>query len=190
MLAEDKVAATLKLMTRPPDTKLTPDVARDLCQRSGSKAYIAGSIANLGSQYVLGLKVVNCQSGNTLVQEQATAAAKEKVLDALGTAASKLRGELGESLASVQKFDVSLEQATTSSLEALQAYTLAEKADREKGLPLPCLTINAPFSSIRTSLWVTGRWERTTPIRVRLDGPANTTLGHLSCENTPASGKS
>ena len=133
VLPENKVAATLKLMTRPPDTKLTPDVARELCQRTGSRAYIAGSIANLGSQYVLGLKAVNCQTGDPLAQEQVTASSKEKVLEALGETASKLRGELGESLASVQKFDVSLEQATTSSLEALQAYTLGEKAQREKG---------------------------------------------------------
>jgi len=132
VLSENKVAATLKLMTRPRDTKLTPDIARELCQRAGSKAYIAGSIASLGSQYVLGLKVVNCQSGDTLVQEQATAASKEKVLDTLGIVASKLRGALGESLASVQKLDVPLEQATTSSLEALQAYSLGEKANREK----------------------------------------------------------
>jgi tetratricopeptide (TPR) repeat protein len=127
------VAATLKLMTRPRDTKLTPDVARELCQRAGSKAYIAGSIASLGNQYVLGLKVVNCQSGDTLVQEQATAAGKEKVLDALGEAASKLRGELGESLASVQKLDAPLAEATTSSLEALQAYSLGQKAVAERG---------------------------------------------------------
>jgi eukaryotic-like serine/threonine-protein kinase len=127
------VAKTLKLMTKPPDTRLTPDVARELCQRAGSKAYIAGSIASLGSQYVLGLKVVNCQSGDVLAQDQATAASKEKVLDALGGTASKLRSELGESLASVQKLDTPLEQATTSSLEALQAYSLGIKAEREKG---------------------------------------------------------
>jgi serine/threonine protein kinase len=108
VLSDNKVAATLNLMTRPPDTKLTPDVARELCQRAGSKAYIAGSIASLGSQYVLELKVVNCQSGDVLAQAQATAAGKEKVLDALGEAASNLRGELGESLATVQKFDVPL----------------------------------------------------------------------------------
>ena len=117
----------------PRNTKLTPEVVRELCQRAGSKAYIAGSIATLGSQYVLGLKAVNCQNGDTLAQEQVTAASKEKVLDALGEAASKLRGELGESLATVQKFDVPLEQATTSSLEALKAYSLGEKAFREKG---------------------------------------------------------
>jgi eukaryotic-like serine/threonine-protein kinase len=133
VLSDSKVSSTLKLMTRPADTRLTPDVARELCQRAGSKAYIAGSIASLGSQYVLGLKVVNCQSGDTLAQEQATATAKEKVLNSLGEAASKLRGELGESLGTVQKFDVPLEEATTSSIEALQAYSLGENAHRGKG---------------------------------------------------------
>jgi tetratricopeptide (TPR) repeat protein len=120
-------------MTRPRDTKLTPEVARELCQRAGSRAYVAGSIANLGSQYVLGWQAVNCQSGDPLAQEQATASAKEKVLDAVGDVASKLRRELGESLTTVQKFDVPLAEATTSSLEALKAYTLGLKAVHEKG---------------------------------------------------------
>jgi serine/threonine protein kinase/tetratricopeptide (TPR) repeat protein len=133
VLSENKVAATLQQMSRPTGTKLTPEVTRELCQRAGSKAYLAGSIASLGSQYVLGLKAVNCQSGDPLAEEQVTAASKEKVLDALGEAASKLRGELGESLATVQKFDVPLEQATTSSLEALKAYSLGQKAFNEKG---------------------------------------------------------
>ena len=133
VLSDNKVAATLKLMTRPRDTKLTPEVARELCQRAGSKAYLTGSIASLGSQYVLGLKAVNCQSGDPLAEEQVTAASKEKVLDALGEAASKLRAELGESLATVQKFDVPLSEATTSSLEALKAYSLGRKATGEKG---------------------------------------------------------
>ncbi len=133
VLSENKVAATFKLMSRPAGTKLTPEVARELCQRAGSKTYIAGSIASLGSQYVLGLKAVNCQSGDPLAEEQVTAASKEKVLDALGEAASKLRTELGESLATVQKFDVPLEQATTSSIEALKAFSLGNKAAKEKG---------------------------------------------------------
>jgi serine/threonine protein kinase/Tfp pilus assembly protein PilF len=133
VLSDSEVAKTLQQMTRPADTKLTPGVARELCQRAGSKAYIAGSVGGLGSEYVLGLKAVNCQNGDTLAQEQVTAASKEKVLDALGEAASKLRGELGESLATVQKFDVPLEQATTSSLEALKALSLGGKADNEKG---------------------------------------------------------
>ena len=132
VLSENNVAATLKLMTRPPETKLTPEIARDLCQRAGSKAYIAGSIAGLGSQYVLALKAVNCHSGDVLAQDQVTAASKEKVLDAVGEAAAKLRGELGESLASVQKYDVPLD-FTTSSLEALKALTVGQKAQTEKG---------------------------------------------------------
>ncbi|HTS35031.1 MAG TPA: protein kinase [Candidatus Solibacter sp.] len=127
VLPDSTVAKTLKLMTKQPDTRLTPDVARELCLRAGGKAFIAGSIASLGSQYVLGLKVVNCQSGDVLPQEQATANGKEKVLDTLGSAASKLREALGESLATVQKLDVPLDQATTSSLEALQAYSLGNK---------------------------------------------------------------
>ncbi len=133
VLSDQQVTETLKLMTRPADTKLTPAVTRELCQRAGSKAYIAGTIGSLGSEYVLGLKAVNCQSGDTLAQEQVTAASKEKVLDALGEAASKLRTELGESLATVQKFDVPLEQASTSSLEALKAYSFGFKARGEKG---------------------------------------------------------
>jgi serine/threonine protein kinase/tetratricopeptide (TPR) repeat protein len=133
VLSDSEVAKTLQEMTRPADTKLTAEVMRELCQRAGSKAYIAGSIDSLGSEYVLGLKSVNCQNGDMLAQEQVTAASKEKVLDALGDAASKLRGELGESLATVQQFDVSLEQATTPSLKALKAYSLGAKASNEKG---------------------------------------------------------
>ncbi len=133
VLSENKVATTLKMMSRPTGTKLTPEVTRELCQRAGSKAYIAGSIASLGSQYVLGLKAVNCQSGDPLAEQQVTAASKEKVLDTLGEAASKLRTELGESLATVQKLDVPLSEATTSSLEALKAYSLGIKAANEKG---------------------------------------------------------
>jgi serine/threonine protein kinase/tetratricopeptide (TPR) repeat protein len=127
-----KVAATLKLMTRPEDTPLTPEVAREVCQRAGSKAYIAGQIAPLGNHYVIGLNAVNCRSGDTLAQEQVSAVSKEKVLDTLGDAAARLRGELGESLATVQKFDVPLSQATTSSLEALKAFTLGTRAGMQK----------------------------------------------------------
>src|SRR5207253_2731673 len=132
VLSDNKVGATLQMMARPANTPLTPEVARELCQRSGSKAYILGSIASLGSQYVLGLKAVNCQSGDVLAQEQVQATAKEEVLKALDKAATSLRTKLGESLSTVQKFDVPLEQATTSSLEALKAYSLGEKVRSEK----------------------------------------------------------
>jgi serine/threonine protein kinase/tetratricopeptide (TPR) repeat protein len=131
--SEARVAATLRMMTLPPETVITTNVARELCQRANSKAYIAGSISSLGNQYIVGLKAVNCLTGDVLAQQQSTAAGKEKVLDALGEAASKMRGELGESLASVQKFDAPLEQETTPSLEALKADSLGEKAQNEKG---------------------------------------------------------
>jgi serine/threonine protein kinase/tetratricopeptide (TPR) repeat protein len=133
VLSDSQVAKTLQQMTRPSDTKLTPELARELCQRAGSKAYVAGAIGSLGSKYVLELKATNCQSGDMLAEEQVTAASKEKVLDVLGEAASKLRGELGESLTTLQKFDVPLAAATTSSLEALRAFSLGLKADREHG---------------------------------------------------------
>jgi eukaryotic-like serine/threonine-protein kinase len=87
------------MMERPPDTKLAPDMAREVCLRTGSKAYIAGAVGSLGSKYVLELRAVNCQSGDALAEEQVTAGSKEKVLDVLGEATSRLRGELGESLA-------------------------------------------------------------------------------------------
>jgi serine/threonine protein kinase len=136
VLADNKLAATLKLMTRPANTKLTPEVTRELCQRAGGKAYIAGAVANLGNDYVLGLKAVNCQSDDTLAQEQVTATSKEKVLNALGSIAGKLRAQLGESLGSVQKFDVPLAEATTSSLEALKAYSVGkQKITEAEALP-------------------------------------------------------
>jgi eukaryotic-like serine/threonine-protein kinase len=133
ILSEEKVRQTLQQMTRSPGERLTQDLAREVCQRAGSKAYLAGSIAALGTQYVIGLEALNCASGDVLAREQVTAAGKEQVLPALGQAAAKLRNEVGESLSSVHKFDVPLEQATTNSLEALKAYTLGRKTSREKG---------------------------------------------------------
>jgi eukaryotic-like serine/threonine-protein kinase len=128
VLSDRKVAATLRLMSHRVGTKLTPDIVRDVCQRSGSKAYISGSIASLGTQYIVTVEAVNCESGDMLAQDQATAPTKEKVLDALSRAASKLRAQLGESLATVTMYDVPLYQATTPSLEALKAFSLAAKA--------------------------------------------------------------
>jgi eukaryotic-like serine/threonine-protein kinase len=133
VLPDSEVAKTLQQMTRPAGTKLAPELARELCLRAGSKVYVSGSVGSLGSEYVLELKAVNCQSGDTMALEQGTATSKEKVLDVLGETASKLRSELGESLATVQRFDVPLEQATTSSLEALKAFSLGTKAEGEKG---------------------------------------------------------
>ena len=133
ILSDVRIRSTLRLMAKPPNTRLTPEVARDLCQRAEGKAYIAGSIANLGSQYVIGLDAVNCRTGDFLAQEQVTAENKEHVLPALGQAATKLRKKLGESLSSVEKFDAPLDQVTTPSLEALQALAVGRKLLQEKG---------------------------------------------------------
>jgi eukaryotic-like serine/threonine-protein kinase len=133
VVSDEKIGATLRLMTRPMNTPLTPDIAREVCQRAGSKAYIAGSIASIGDEFVLSLKAVNCQSGDTLGLEQLQAARKERVLDVLGSAAAKLRTELGESLSSVQRFDTPIEQATTPSFEGLKAYSLGIKNWNENG---------------------------------------------------------
>lgn len=136
ILSEDKVDLTLQEMTRSPRERLTQDLAREVCQRVGSKAYLAGSIAELGTQYVINLEALNCQSGDVLAQEQVTVAGKEQVVPALGRAASKLRSRLGESLSSVQRYDVPLERATTNSLPALKAYSLARKSSTEEAITL------------------------------------------------------
>jgi serine/threonine protein kinase/tetratricopeptide (TPR) repeat protein len=124
MFSEDRVRGALRFMGRSPDERVTRDVAREICQREGLKAMLAGSIASLGSQYVITLEAANVQTGDAIAREQAEAESKEQVLRALGEAATKLREKLGESLASIQKFDAPIEQATTSSLEALKAFSL------------------------------------------------------------------
>ena len=133
ILSDEKVHNTLKLMGRPPDERLRPDVARDLCQRAGSAAVIDGSIAKLEDAFVVGLNAVDCRTGENLAREQITSEDKRHVLAALGEATQKLRGKLGESLSSVQRYDTPIEQATTPSLEALKALSLAMKTARESG---------------------------------------------------------
>ena len=128
---QERVRDTLRYMGRSSDERLTPDLARQICQRESIKAVLNGSIATLGSQYVVGVDAVNCQTGDTLAREQVEVDKKEQVLGAVGKAASSLRGKLGESLASIKKFDAPIE-ATTSSLEALKAFSLGE-AERDKG---------------------------------------------------------
>jgi serine/threonine protein kinase/tetratricopeptide (TPR) repeat protein len=133
LVSERRVNETLKLMGRPTGDRLTPEVTREVCQRTSSKAMLAGSIAGLGSQYVIGLKAVDCDTGDVLAEAQEQAAGKEAVLKALDAAAVRLRSKLGESLSSVQKYATPLEEATTSSLEALKAYSLGVKTWNAKG---------------------------------------------------------
>jgi eukaryotic-like serine/threonine-protein kinase len=127
VLSDGNVAGMLFAMTKPANTPLTPDVAREVCSRQRSKAFIAPAIGLLGGEYVIGLKAVACSSGKIMAQEQVTAERKDKVLRALSNAAAKLRGELGEPFATLEKFDDPLD-ATTSSLEALREYYAGGKA--------------------------------------------------------------
>ena len=133
LVSEQRIQQTLRLMGKPPNSKLSPEIASDLCQRTGSKAYLTGSISNIGSEYVLGVSAVNCRTGDYLAEEQVTATGKENVLKALGSASTQLRKKLGESLKTIQKLDTPIDQATTPSLEALQAYSLAREAIQGKG---------------------------------------------------------
>ena len=133
LLSDRKVNETLKLMGRPAGDRLTPEVTHEVCQRTSSKAMLTGSIAGLGSQYVIGLKAVNCNTGDVLAEAQEQAAGKEAVLKALDAAAVSMRGKLGESLSSVEKYATPVEEATSPSLEALKAFSIAEKMTGVRG---------------------------------------------------------
>ena len=128
LLSDERIAQTLSLMAQPKDSRLTHELAREVCQRTASTAALDGTIAQVGTQYLLTLKAINCSNGESLGNAAARAADKSHVLDALGEVASKIRSQLGESLASVQKYDAPAENVTTPSLEALKAYTLGYRA--------------------------------------------------------------
>jgi len=141
LLSDERIAQTLTLMTQPKDARLTHELAREVCQRTASAAAVDGSIAQIGAQYLLTLKAVNCSSGESLASTEAQAGDKNHVLDALGKLASEIRNKLGESLASVQKYDAPAENVTTPSLEALKAYSLGYqeaivKNDYSASIPL------------------------------------------------------
>ena len=139
VLPHSRIQEALRFMGRSPDERLTSDVAREICVREGVKAMLTGSISGLGSHYVIDLNAVNAQTGDSLGRAQVEAESKEQVLKSLDKAASDLRQKLGESIGSVQKFTTPLQQATTSSLEALQAFTLGQaehqKLEDEKSIP-------------------------------------------------------
>jgi serine/threonine protein kinase/Flp pilus assembly protein TadD len=128
LLSEQRIAETLTLMAQPKDARLTHELANEVCQRTASAAVLDGSIAQIGAQYLLTLKAVNCANGESLASTEAPASDKNHVLDALGKVASEIRSQLGESLASVQKYDAPAENVTTASLEALKAYSLGYRA--------------------------------------------------------------
>ena len=133
LVSDQRVQQVLRLMSRPPGTRLTSEVAREICERTGSSAMLEGSITGVGSQYILWLRARNCRTGDALAQEQTEANKKEEVLNALGRIAIQMRTRLGESLATIQEHSTPLEQATTSSLEALKAYSAAKAAGYAHG---------------------------------------------------------
>lgn len=137
---DERVREALRFMGRAPDERVTRDVAREICVRQGLKALLAGSISNLGSNYVVTLEAVNALTGEAIAREQAEAESKEQVLAGLGAAATRLREKLGESLASVQKYDAPIEKVTTSSLEALKAYSLGNE-QRGRGNPIEAASL-------------------------------------------------
>ena len=130
---EERVRNALKFAGHSPDDRITVPVARDLCQRQGIKAILSGTIGSMGSNYVVTLEALNCVTGDTIARQQAEAPTKEKVLQALGTAAKDIRGPLGESVSSIEKFSTPVEQATTSSLEALKAYATGDEKRAHEG---------------------------------------------------------
>jgi tetratricopeptide (TPR) repeat protein/predicted Ser/Thr protein kinase len=140
IVPDQSIQETLRLMGKPTETKLTPEISREVCQRTGSKAVIDGSIAQIGTQYSLILKAVNCLNGESLTSTESEASDKSHVLTALGKAGAEIRTKLGESLSNVQKFDTPLMPATASSLEAYQAYSLGRKTfeggDNAAAVPL------------------------------------------------------
>ena len=153
LVSDQQVQQVLHFMNRPPETRLTPEVSREICERTGSTAVLEGSIAGLGSQYVLWLRARNCRTGEVLAEEQAQTERKEEVLKALSGIAIQMRTRLGESLASVQEHSTPLEQATTSSLEALKAYSAA-KSPCTRVVVRPPSRISSRLSpSIRNLRW-------------------------------------
>src|SRR5262245_28674214 len=133
VLPEQRVQGTLKLMGRKPGDKITPEIARDICERTASKAMIAGAVSQLGASYVISLDASNCRSGDTLEKSQVQASRKDDVLKALGSAVEQLRRGLGESLASIEKYDAPIQGATTASLAALKSYSLGMATRRRQG---------------------------------------------------------
>ena len=167
---EERVRETLRYMNRAADERVTRDVGLEICRRQGLKALLIGSISSLGSNYVITLEAVNAQTGDSIAREQVEANSKEKVLSSLGTVASSLREKLGESLSSIKKYDVPVEQATTSSLEALKAFSMGNEA-RAKGKPDEALALYhrateldpnfaVAYARIGVQYGNTGQWEK------------------------------
>ena len=159
LISDRKVQQTLALMGQPKEARLTPEIAQQICERTASAAVLEGSIARVGSQYVLGLRARNCNTGNILDQQQAVAARREDVLNSLSQMSRKFRTRVGESLATVERHSTPLAEATTSSIEALKAYSTAMKVDPIlRAVTRQYPSSGAPSKSIPSSPWRTPSW--------------------------------
>ena len=143
IMDDEQVQQDLRLMSLPPGTRITNQIAHDICVRDAAAATIGGSIASLGKNYVVTLQAITCQGGATLAREQIQADDKEHVLNAVGTAATAMRAKLGESRSSIQKLNRPLEQATTGSLEALQNYTAGQRRAEPGPISSCCSVVRA-----------------------------------------------
>ena len=186
LISDQRIRKTLSLMDQPPDTRLTADTARGVCVRTASAAVLEGSIAALGSQYVLGLRAKNCTTGDILADEQAQAKRKEDVLGALSQIASRLRTRLGESLATVEQHSTSLDEATTSSLEAWKAYGTASKVTLRPARRRPSRCSNVPSRSIRILRWHMRGSESITACSESRCWPGRARSRRINCANGPA----
>ena len=159
IIPDQQIQQTLQMMDQPVEAKLTPEIARELCQRTGSAAVLDGSITQIGTPYLLTLKAVNCSNGESLASTEAQAGDKSHVLDALGKAASEIRAKLGESLSTVQKLDTPIEQATTSSLEALKAFSLSSRTQSSaEAIPLLKRATELDPNFAMAYLWLGGNY--------------------------------
>jgi hypothetical protein len=176
------------MMHRSPEQPVSGEVARELCQRVGGKAILGGSISELGSQYVIGVKAVNCSTSESLATGQGQAASKEAALKVLGQQAVSMRSKLGESLASMQRYDTPIEQATTPSLEALKTYSLGLKTEDSKGhkAALPFFKQAAALDPKFAMAYA--RMAAITLTLMKLDYQPRTPAKHTSCAITSLSG--
>jgi serine/threonine protein kinase len=174
------IRSALQFMGRSADERVTGSVAREICEREHIKAMLSGSIATLGSQYVVALDATNCATGDSLAREQVTAASKEAVLSAVGKAASSLRGKLGESLASIQKFDTPVTEATTSSLEALKAYAAADEL-RNGGSEAESIPLFQHATEVDPNFAMAHGWRPSTTTSAKRIAPLRKQKRHSIC---------
>ena len=190
LVSDERIQKALRLMGQPADARLTPELAREICERTASAAVLEGSIASLGSQYVLGLRARNCRTGDVLDEEQAQAARKEDVLNALSQIAGKFRTRVGESLATVEKHDTPLAEATTPSLEALKAYSAAWKVLSSMALLPLCRFSSAPLKSTPNSRWHMRIWGLRMALLESLPSLRRASAKPISCGIAPVIGRS